>query len=191
LPIRLDFRGLAEGHRSLSERGIITTNPGPSTLYFDAVKTRPPGCSRSSATNWKSLFFTGKRCFFVRARRLAAGSIPVPKQIIAPIPGNKCADCYDLTLRFAGGWTGRHWQAGELFASSTRYSCLRNQFAPFSAVSGELDPGKFSLANLVYMRTAGRYLLAAIFQPLAINTYGTLLDHAKGIRCAGNQASLL
>ena len=35
MPVRLDFRGLAKGHRSLSEQRIIATKAGPSTSNFN------------------------------------------------------------------------------------------------------------------------------------------------------------
>ncbi len=37
LPVCLDFRGLAEGHRSLSERGIIAGKSARSTPYFSEL----------------------------------------------------------------------------------------------------------------------------------------------------------
>ncbi len=38
VPVCLDFRGLAKGHRSLSERGIIAGKPARSTPYFESCE---------------------------------------------------------------------------------------------------------------------------------------------------------
>jgi hypothetical protein len=42
LPVCLDSRGLAEAHRSLSERGIITAGTGRSTPFSPACEPLPP-----------------------------------------------------------------------------------------------------------------------------------------------------
>ncbi len=41
LPVCLDFRGLAKGHRSLSERGIIAGKSARSTPYFQSREADP------------------------------------------------------------------------------------------------------------------------------------------------------
>jgi hypothetical protein len=41
MPVCLDFRGLTEGHRSLSEQRIIATNPRPSTIKFNYLRRCP------------------------------------------------------------------------------------------------------------------------------------------------------
>ena len=38
MPVLLDFRGLAEGHRTLSEQRIIAANQGRSTLKFNNLR---------------------------------------------------------------------------------------------------------------------------------------------------------
>jgi len=47
MPVCLDFRSLAEGHRSLSEQRIIATNPRPSTIKFNYLR-RCGGLCRES-----------------------------------------------------------------------------------------------------------------------------------------------
>ncbi len=50
LPVCLDFRGLAEGHRSLSERGIIAGKSARSTPYFQSCEPSPAPTGKHAET---------------------------------------------------------------------------------------------------------------------------------------------
>ena len=57
--------------------------------------------------------------------------------------------------------------------------------------SSQVYPGKFSLADLVDMGRASVHVQAFILDPLAVDSDGALLDHAKCLRGAGHQTSFL
>ncbi len=50
LPVCLDFRGLAEGHRSLSERGIIAGKSARSIPYFQSCESGPAPAGKRAET---------------------------------------------------------------------------------------------------------------------------------------------
>jgi len=70
LPVCLDFRGLAEGHRSLSERGIIAGKSARSTPYFQSCASGPARTGKRAetigntvASDWPSGSIPAYRCF--------------------------------------------------------------------------------------------------------------------------------
>jgi hypothetical protein len=50
LPVCLNFRGLAEGHHSLSERGIIAGKSARSTPYFQSCEPDPARTGKRAET---------------------------------------------------------------------------------------------------------------------------------------------
>ncbi len=64
LPVCLDFWGLAEGHRTLSERGIIAGKPARSTPYFQSCeRVHPIAGDRRQNHRQNGLFSGGNHDF--------------------------------------------------------------------------------------------------------------------------------
>lgn len=124
--------------------------------------------------------------------RQSAEILSIVKHFIGQVPRDKCAVYGDSIYRAVSRAAGLYPATDGYYSELAPRACIPSQFAqPSSSVSGQLDPGKFSLSDLVNMSATGRYLRVAIFHPFAIDAYCALLDHAKGVGRAGDETCLL